>query len=178
MVARAEGVHVDAGTGTHVTERGKGGGLRAGEIIGRGDLDVAGLAGKGGHREACPFGKRRVVGEIGAAGGGRFAMGLEQQRKGEGLRRLHQPQAGAVERPGDVIAGIDRLDRIGDRQGRDGGAALPCRFDRARGECRAGKWPRRVVDQHDLGRLRGERFEAGTHRNLPRGAAEHGLQRT
>ena len=73
----------------YVTERGEGRGVRAGEILRCCDLDVAGLAGKSGDGEASPFGERRVVGEIAAAGGGGVAMRVEQGGIGEGLRCLH-----------------------------------------------------------------------------------------
>ena len=43
-------------------------------------------------------------------------MRVEQGREGEGLRRLHGAQLGAIERAGDAAGGIDALDRVGDRE--------------------------------------------------------------
>ncbi len=176
VIAGTEGVHVDAGAGAHVAKRRKLHGFGAREIVRVGDLDVAGLAGKDADLEAGPFGERGVVGEILAACRGRAAMGASSAGEGEALRRLHQPQRVAVERPVDPAVGIDGLDRIGDRQRRDRRAASFGRRDRARHQRGAGERPGGVVDQDDVGLARSERLEPGAHRSLPGGAAEYRRQ--
>ena len=49
-------------------------------------------------RKPGPFGQRRIVGKILAAFAGGAPMRVEQRGEGEGLRRLHRAQRGAVER--------------------------------------------------------------------------------
>ncbi len=67
----AKAMHVIAVAGAHVRE-GRGGDARQQSVgvgdVGRpGELDVLGRAGDEPHRQAGPFGDRRVVGEVGAA---------------------------------------------------------------------------------------------------------------
>ena len=102
VIAVAELVDVEAEAGAHVAERGELGRFGAGEILVGGELHVAGLALERGHLESGPFGQRGIVGEILAAGRLRAPMRLEQGRKAEGLRRLHDAQMRAVERAGDA----------------------------------------------------------------------------
>ena len=120
-----------------------------------------------------PFGQRGVVGEILAAFAGGAAMRLEQRGELERLRRLHRAQLRAVDRAGDMAAGVDALDRVGDLQRRDRGAGFAAGGDGARNQLGRAERPRRVVHQHDVGRARAQRLEAGPHRGLPRCAAEH-----
>ncbi len=173
VIAGAESVHVDASAGAHVAKRCKLRGFGAREIVRVGDLDIAGLAGKDADLEAGPFGERGVVGEILAACLGRAAMGCEQRGEGEALRGLYQPQRVAVECPVDPAFGIDGLDRISDRQCRDGRPASFGRRDRARHQRRAGEWSGGVVDQDNIGLAGGERLEPGADRTLPGSAAEY-----
>lgn len=71
---------------------------------------------------AGPFGDRRVVGQFEARHG---AVGGQQQGVVEGLRRLHGAQARPIRRAGHAARAIHRLDRVGDRETRDGRAVRP-----------------------------------------------------
>ena len=99
-------------------------------------------------------------------------MGREQRREGESLRRLHQPQRVAIERLVDQTLRIDALDGVGHRQSGDRRPGALGGRDRARDQLTGSERPRRVVDKHDIRRTRAQRFQAGTHRGLPGGAAE------
>ena len=55
------------------------------------------------HAMPGPFGERRIVGEIVAAGRRGAAMRLDDQIEGEGLRRLHHAQTAAIERFGHAL---------------------------------------------------------------------------
>ena len=82
-----------------------------------------------------------------------LAMRVEQRREGEGLRRLHGCAGRARSTvPATRPVGIDALDRVGDRR-----APGSPRRSRRRRRSRAtrvptSERPRRVVDQHDVGR--------------------------
>ena len=91
----------------------------------------------------------------------------------EGLGRLRAPQALARNGAGDGPA-FAALQRVG-HGGRGDGAVeqLKCR-DGAGNAIRADKGPRRVVDQHGIGRNRRQRLKSRRHRKLSRGAAGHG----
>ena len=115
VVAGTEGMHVDAGAGAHVTERSEGRRLRAGEIFGRGDLDVAGLAGKTvtvspAHSASAASSVKSI-----ASGACCLAVRIEQGGIGEGLRRLHHAQRRTIDGTDDAAARIDRLDGVGHR---------------------------------------------------------------
>ena len=68
MIAVAELVHVEAEAGAHVAELGEFRRFGAGEILVGGELHVGCLPLEGRDLQAGPFGERRVVGEIVAAG--------------------------------------------------------------------------------------------------------------
>ena len=137
MVAVAEGVHVVAGAGPDVAERGAEAGFLADEIFRCGELHVRRIAFKGRDRQSRPFGERRIVGEIAAALARGAAMGLENHIVAERLRRLRDAQPRALGRGLDVAAIADLLDRIGDRYGRNGRAGAAGGIDRARNHRRA-----------------------------------------
>ena len=122
VIALDKGVHVEAVPGAHVGERRHAQGFGADEIVAGGQLHVAGLALEHGDALSGPFGKRGIVGEILAARGRGAAVRVEQHREGEGLRRLHHAQIGAVDGRDDRAGAVDLLDGVGDGDGRDGGA--------------------------------------------------------
>ena len=173
VIAGTEGVHVDAGAGAHVAERGEHVRLGAGEIAFGGDLDVAGLAGKYADLHAGPFGERGVVGEILAAcaAARRCASSKASKAKPCGVCTRRNVVRSSV--LADQASGIDGLDGVGDGQRRDRRAGFFGGRDRARNQAGAGEGPRRVVDQNDVGLAGGERLQPGAHRSLPGGAAEY-----
>src|SRR5437762_11168457 len=101
VIAVGELMHVEAEAGAYVAEYGKLRRLRARKIFVGRELHVAGLALEGRNLEAGPFGERGIVGEILPPGRLRAAMGIEQGGKVEGLRRLHDAQSFAGDRPRD-----------------------------------------------------------------------------
>src|SRR5262249_35492154 len=108
------------------------------------ELYVRAFAGKGRDRHAGPFGERRVVGEVVAAGRGGAPMGVEQGPERKGLRRLHRHQARTVERVGDAPGGVDLLDRVAHRPGpaarRSPRARIARRIRAADADGRAASW--------------------------------------
>ena len=86
VIAVGELMHVGAGARAHVAERGHRRGFGADEVLGRGELHVAGFALEGGHGHAGPFGERCVVGEVVAGGGRGAAVRVEQGGEAERLR--------------------------------------------------------------------------------------------
>src|SRR4029078_7579589 len=97
MIARAESVDIETGTGRHGTEHGGLRRLGTRKILWRRELDVAGLASEHAHRHAGPFGQRGVVGEIVAALFGRPAVRFKQRIESKGLWCLHQAKGTAVD---------------------------------------------------------------------------------
>ena len=172
---------VIAGGGAHVRQArplagpfgggdGGGGSGGAGEILFGGELHVAGLALEQRHGHAGPFGKRGIVGEIVPSGKEGAAVGREQAVIGEGLRRLDGAQAAAIDSADDKAMRIHRLDGVGERQSRNGGAAF-ARRDGAGHQGRGGERPRRIMHQHDARRFLLQRLQAGAYRTLARRAA-------
>ena len=145
-----------------------------GEILVGRELHVAAFSRECRDLDARPFGQRRVVGEILAA----FAW-----RRGGARRagpRTRTPAASAPTRSsarstvaGDMPAGVDPLDRVGDLQRRDRGPGFAAGGDGAGNQLGRAERPRRVMHQHDVGRARLERLQPGSHRGLPRRAARH-----
>ena len=77
MVAFAEGMDIEAGASAQVGQHGLA--LRAREILGRGQFDVAGLALEHTDLEPRPFGQRGIVGETLAPLGRRAPVDIEQR---------------------------------------------------------------------------------------------------
>ena len=173
VIALDKGVHVEAVPGAHVGERRHAQGFGADEIVAGGQLHVAGLALEHGDALSGPFGERSIVGEILAARGRGAAVGVEQHRKGEGLRGLHHAQVGAVDGRDDPAGAVDLLHGVGDGDGRDGGAGRARRIDGARHQRIRQERPRGVVDQDDIRRAWRQGLHSRPHRALPRGAAMH-----
>ena len=99
-------------------------------------------------------------------------MCRDQQSEVEGLRRLHDAELFARDRPGYGSRRIDRFDRVGDRDGGDRGAGRGRRRDRARHQSRGGERTSGIVDKHEVRPPRAERLEAGADRSLPRRPAK------
>src|SRR5437588_3443339 len=112
VIPLAELMNIEAEPGAHITQFGEPRRLRLYEIILGRELHVARLTLKGGDSDAGPLGERGIVTELIMPGSESTTMGLEQWRKGEGLRRLHEPQIGPVHRLPDPSVGIDSLDCI------------------------------------------------------------------
>ena len=177
MIAGAEGMHVDAGAGAHVAERGEGGGLRAGKI-----LAVVILM--------LPVSPANAV-TVSPAHSASAASSVKSSRPAAAALRCASSKAGKAKACGvctrrklarssvPVTRPAASTDLTVSVTGSAGMAAPLCRAASMAREasCRAGEGPRRVMHQHDLGRMRGERFEPGAHRHLPRRAAEHRRQR-
>ena len=178
MIAGPERVHVVTEAGAHIGEGRKLGCPGAHEVIRRGELHIGGFALEGADLDAGPFGQRRVIGEVLAPGGARPLMGLQQDREGERLRRLHQAKWRALDRSGHDAGRIDGLDRIGDRKCRNGSPAGPRSRDPARDQGRGRKRPRRIVHEHDVRPAGAQGLKSGTHRCLPGGAAENRIAHT
>ena len=91
--------------------------------------------------------------------------------KAEGLRRLGAEQAVARHRRLDHAA-LDALQGVGDRDGGNRARrASPAPCQQGRDRARRDQRPRRVVHQHDVGRMRRQRLQAGAHAVLACGAA-------
>ncbi len=174
MIAVAELMNVEAEAGANVAEFGKLCGFRAGEVVVGGELHVGGFSLEGDDLEPGPFGQRGIVGEIVPARRCGAPVRIQYGFEGERLRRLHEAQLRAVDRAGHDARGIDGLDRVGDRDGRNGCAVLSAQPSIARAiNALRGKRPGRVVDQHHVGLGRGQRLQAGADRGLPRRAARY-----
>ena len=122
VIAGREGVHVEAAARS-ASRAGRAGSEKAlGErdILGRRQLHVAARACHELDGKPGPLGKPGIVGEARLALLGGAAVGGEDRREVEGLRRLRAPQVGAVDGFGDRAVGRGALQRIGDRLGRDG----------------------------------------------------------
>ena len=163
VIPVAELVNVGAEPGANIAERGEVRLLGARKILRRGELHVGGLAFEGRDRHASPFGERGVIGEVVAGGRLRAPVRLEDRRKAKGLRRLHGAKLSAVEGAGDARRRVHGLDRVGERQHRHRRTALLRRGNRAGDQGGRRKRPRRIVDQHDVGLVRGHRFKPGPY---------------
>ena len=102
-------------------------------------------------------------------------MRLKQSREGEGLRGLHGPERGAVERLLDAAAGAHALHGIGHRHARDRRARRLGRRDRPVDQARIHERAGAVVHEAEarLGGPRRHAFEGAQHRDLTGRAAEH-----
>ena len=120
MIAVAKGVHVVAGPGSDIAERGCKTGFFADKIFRRRQFHVCRIAFKCGHRQSRPFRQRRVVGEIAAAFAGGAAMRIQNHAEPECLRGLRDAQARALRCRFDIAVVADQLDGIGDGYCRDG----------------------------------------------------------
>ena len=169
MLARAEGVDVEAGAGAHIREciRDR---LGAGEIVGRGQFEIAVLAREGRNRDAGPFGQRRVIGKIVEPRFARAAMGLDERSEEKSLRGLHRAQFVAIERRNDASGLIDAFDGIAQRNDRDRGACRLDRGERAVDEGGGGEGTGGVVDENDRRLQFRERLEPGADGALARGS--------
>src|SRR5258708_18766541 len=98
-------------------------------------------------------------------------MGVEDDVETKRLRRLRDTQACAFRRRFDVSVCVDQLDGIVDRYRGNGCSGARCSLDGARNQRRRDEWPRRVVDQDDIGPLVCERLKSGMYRGLARRAA-------
>jgi len=166
VIAVTEGVNVVAIAGSDIAEHGAEAGFFANEILRGGQLHVGRIAFKGRHRQSRPFRKRGVVGEIAPALAGGTAMRLENHVEPERLRRLRHAQPRPLRSRFDVSGVADQLDGVGDRDSWYRRAGARRRVDRPRDQSGRDEWSRRVVDQHDVGLLAGEGFQAGMHRGL------------
>ena len=92
VIAAGERMHVVARSDAHVGEACDAPRFGAAEIVFRGQLGVALLAGERGDLQARPFDERCVVGEIVAAFVCRAAVRVEERGELERLRRLHAAQ--------------------------------------------------------------------------------------
>ena len=168
MVAVGEGMHIEAIAGAHIGETGKVQNFDAGEIVVGRHLYVAGFAFENADAVAGPFDKRGIVGKTVEPGFGGAAVRIENQIESECLRRLHDPQPAAVESFHDSRRAIDCLHSIGNDYSRHGGARRLAGGDGSFHQRSTEKWSRRVVDEDQLGRARGQGLEPGAHRSLPR----------
>ena len=123
--------------------------FRAGEIVARCQLYVAGVAFKDAHRVTRPFCKRGVIGEVLAACGRRAAMGVDNEIESEGLRRLHHAQLIAIECLDHDRRLIDPFHRVRDSYGRHCGAALPGRRNGALDQCAGNERACGIVNKDD-----------------------------
>ena len=172
MIAIGESMDVETVAGAYVGEAARCASFGAGKIVIGGHLHVAGFALEHADAMAGPFGERGVVGEILKPGLGSAPMRLEDEIESESLRRLHDAKPAAVERFGDTAVGVDRFFTVSAMA--MPGTAAPVALAGGDGavDQRAGqKRPRRVVDEHEVGRARRQRLKPGAHRSLPRGAA-------
>ena len=88
------------------------------------------------------------------------------------LGGLHRHQAGAVNGGADAFI-LDTLQRVGDRQPRNGSRMVVERRDYLRYQGFADEWPGRVMDQHALRRMRRQGLETVADGVLAGGSAEH-----
>ena len=124
--------------------------------------------------DARPFGERGVVGEIVAA----FAWRRDDAPPA--TPRIRTPAASARRAaardravPATWPPASTRLIVSVTSSAGMAAPVSPQADDGARNKLGRAERPRRVVDEHDVGGARAERFEAGPHRRLPRRAARH-----
>src|SRR6476646_4378269 len=158
MIAGTEGMHIQSRAGTHIAESVRLDSFRAGEIFRCSEFDVAGFTGEYAHFYAGPFGERGVVGKIAAALCSSASMRFKQRREGESLRCLHQADEVAVKGCLNDARLVDPFDGVVYRQGGNSRTGFLCSFDRACNQTRAGKWPRRVMNEYDVWRVWQERL--------------------
>ena len=144
-----------------------------GDVVRRGQLDVAGIAGNGDDRRAGPFGDRGVVGELWRRRRAalRCAARIASKAKPCGVSAACSPSRGtvAVTRP----AASTRFSVLATGSvGTTASAFVEGRND-AIDEGRGGEGPGGVVDQHARGMPAGERREAVADRILPGRATGH-----
>ena len=104
-----KGVHVESGAGAGDKACGKHA-FEARQIVGIGDLDVVLRSFDDHHTLSHRFQQRRIIGRIGCV----RAMGCENRRISERLRRLGTIQAGARHGSG-YLPIVNKLQRVGDR---------------------------------------------------------------
>ena len=95
MIARGEGVDIEALPDADVAEPGGEQPLGGGEILRRRHLQIVLAAFDDQRRHARRLGDRGVVGQVAADGG---AVGGEDRIEVKALRRLRPPQGGTVDR--------------------------------------------------------------------------------
>lgn len=170
MVARTKGVDIEAGRGAGDGAGGDLHHLGSGEILWVGDLEGAFVAGGDGDAKPGGEGYAELVGRT--FGGG--AVGGEQRDETEGLRGLDAPQGVAIDAGGEMAMAAAQA--VDDGQGRDGAVVGGVfKGGEQRIEERAGhEGAGGIMDEHEIGRVGGQGFEAGAGTRLAGGAAGDG----
>ena len=174
MVAVAEPVHVEAAgdpdlAGLAETKRG------AAQILRRGDLQIVFAAGDQKHIEPGLFGNRGIVGEfLSLCAPMRRHQGIEAKALGS----LGPPQAGPGHRRLDQSGRAPPLQGIVDGERRNGARVVGKSGDDPADQPAADERPGSVMDQHQIGRLIGQPFEAEAHRILAGRTADDRLAQT
>ncbi len=154
VIAGSEFVHVEtvAGADIHLALQKLFG---PGEIFGRGDLEVALVAARGGHRQARRSGDGHIVGRLGIRGG---AVRGEDRGVMKPLGRLGAKEAGAILNTAH-LATFALPERVRHRKGRGGGWVGGKGADHIADHGVADKRPGGIVDQHEVGGLAFQRFK-------------------
>ena len=113
VIAVPEGVNVITRCGPYIPECAERREFSAGEIVRRGQFDVAAFAFEDRHRKPRPFGQRRVIGEAVEAFGRRPAMRREQCVEGKCLRGLHGSEPVSIKGLDHDARSVNGLDGIG-----------------------------------------------------------------
>ena len=163
LVARAEGVDVVAGADPDVAEgqRRLGGEapLGGGDIVGRGELDVAGIA-RDDAAPACRPIRRRAASSVKIRPAARrLLVRGEDGGEAEALRRLGRVEAFARDGRGDHAVGVDRFSVLGTGRAGTTASASSSAADHAADQVGRDERPCRVMDQHRSGISRRKRLE-------------------
>ena len=173
MIAGREAVRVEAHAGARLARTAQQS-LGQREIVLRGDLHIGFFARDDYDLQSRQFGQRHVVGRRRSAAWSRCAARIASKRKPCGVcarKRLSR---------GTVVPVLRRLRGAAYRRRRASARrASRARFqrrDHARDQCGRNQRARRIVDQHEIGLVRRQRFQSRAHRILPRRAAGHRRQ--
>ncbi len=167
--SRPEAVGVEAEARPHDPAR-AGELLRHQEILGPGQFHQHRIAGNQGHAAAGPLHHPRVV--RGLLVGRPLGVGRGQAAQAEGLRGLGAPQAVTAHGLGDQA--FATLEGVGDGQGGDRAVGVLQRRQQPVHMQPRHEGPGRVVHQHRLAFVAGQRGQARPHGPRPGLAPRHG----
>ena len=167
MIARGEGVHVEALADADIALPGGEEALGRGKVLRSRNLQIVLAAVDDQRRQPRCLGDCGVVGQLAADRG---AVGGEDRTEVKALRRLCSPQSGTVDRLANHPA-LGALDRVAQGQAGDRRDRLVQTIEDPVDELLIGKRSRPIVNQYALRAIGGQCFEAEPHRVLARRAS-------